>query len=445
MALAIGSLMAAGLLALVLVAARMPGISSLIPDPQFPKRCLVIHVNLALGLWLFAFLGALASLVDGPQRRREPRSRMRIGPWFATAGLGLMLASAAFTRGKAVLSNYVPVIDHWLFFAGLGMVAAALAALFLGRLASVFRDRAAMEDFRMPARPGIPAAATAGLRAAMILFLLALATLYGSALSTPRDLPADSYYELLFWGPGHILQAVHMAGMLSAWILLVTRITGVSPLSGRSAGILFGCVVVPAALGPLLSLAGSQDIRAHGAFTQVMRFGTWPPALIILAACLRALRLRRAALSGPCFTGFAASAGLTVLGFILGACIRGPNTMIPAHYHASVGGVTAAYMAMAYWLAERRGSDARKGWAARLSAWQPAAYGIGQAVFAIGFGFAGAHGAARKAYGQEQHLKTLSEQVGMAVMGAGGLVAVAAGLAFLVLSVRMLASGRRNA
>jgi heme/copper-type cytochrome/quinol oxidase subunit 1 len=62
-------------------------------------------------------------------------------------------------------------------------------------------------------------------------------------------------------------------------------------------------------------------------------------------------------------------------------------------------------------------------------------FGAGQVIFAIGFGIGGFHGLSRKAYGAEQHLRSLGEWIGIGVMSAGGLVAVAGGLLFLLLAV----------
>jgi heme/copper-type cytochrome/quinol oxidase subunit 1 len=67
----------------------------------------------------------------------------------------------------------------------------------------------------------------------------------------------------------------------------------------------------------------------------------------------------------------------------------------------------------------------------RAAAWQPLVYGIGQMVFAAGFGLAGAYGMSRKAYGAEQAVRSTAETAGLAIMGVGGFVAIAGGLLFL--------------
>jgi len=57
--LAIGSLLLAGCLSLMLMVGRMPVFSAWIADPLFFKRCLVLHVDLALVVWFFSFAVAL--------------------------------------------------------------------------------------------------------------------------------------------------------------------------------------------------------------------------------------------------------------------------------------------------------------------------------------------------------------------------------------------------
>jgi heme/copper-type cytochrome/quinol oxidase subunit 1 len=125
------------------------------------------------------------------------------------------------------------------------------------------------------------------------------------------------------------------------------------------------------------------------------------------------------------------SALLTLLGFALGAGIRGSNTMIPAHYHASIGGITAAFMTVTYLMLRAFGFSISTRRLRRAAAWQPITYGVGQMIFASGFALAGIYGMSRKTYGAEQAGRGLGESIGLGVMGIGGLIAVVGGLLFL--------------
>jgi hypothetical protein len=202
---------------------------------------------------------------------------------------------------------------------------------------------------------------------------------------------------------------------------------------------LFVAMMVPWLSSPVLALQGTWSPGYRDGFTSLMRWSIFPVVSLFLFACLRLLwcerragRLDVSALANPRISGFLVSAALTVLGFALGAAIRGSNTMVPAHYHASIGGVTAAFMTLSYIMLRAFGLAAATPKLKRISAWQPVVYGVGQMTFAVGFALAGAYGMSRKAYGAEQAARGLGESIGLAVMGIGGLIAVVGGVLFLV-------------
>jgi heme/copper-type cytochrome/quinol oxidase subunit 1 len=122
-----------------------------------------------------------------------------------------------------------------------------------------------------------------------------------------------------------------------------------------------------------------------------------------------------------------------VVGWVLGALIRGSTTMIPAHYHAAIGAVTVAFMTVSWPLLEALGIRAKGRLSLRLIPWQPAVFGLGQALFAVGFAIAGTEGTARKVFGHEQQVKTLTQRLGLGVMGIGGALAIGAGVLFLII------------
>jgi hypothetical protein len=197
-------------------------------------------------------------------------------------------------------------------------------------------------------------------------------------------------------------------------------------------------MTLPWAISPLLALAGPSTSAYREGFTQLMRWCIAPGVAAMLLICAspiqRAWRARRIGLrtfADYRLSAFAVSALLTLLGFGLGAAIRGSNTMVPAHYHASVGAVTVAFMAGTFWLLGvfRLPIPTRR--LRRAAAWQPALYGVGMLLFAAGFALAGAYGMGRKVYGAEQASRGLAESVGLGMMGAGGAVSIAGGLLFL--------------
>ena len=425
-ALACGSLLGAGALALALVAARAPGLDRLVTDPAFFRRCLVVHVDLALVCWQLALIGALWCASPGPGRAAAIG---RAGAAAFGAGLLAMVLSATVTGAEPVLSNYVPAIDHPIFVLGLVLMAAGLASLlFDGRLVA---DGEPSSDLRAPQSTGIL------LRASVVAVGFALATFAASALAVPEGLAAKPKWELLGWGGGHALQFATSAAMLACWTLLVARTTGRDPLSPREARWIAAMLVAPLTLAP--AMASAPGGSRHG-FTLLMELGIAPAVLLVLLACCLALaRARREGVRAATFgtAAFASSAALTVFGYWLGARITGQDTVVPAHYHAAIGGVTCAFMAVTPVLLSSVGVRCER------SRWQPALFAAGQAVFAAGFALAGAHGMARKVYGAEQ-VRTHVQTIGLVTMACGGLVAVAAGLWFLGFTTRAWAAAARR-
>jgi cytochrome c oxidase subunit I len=428
--LSVGSLVLSGLLAGLLVIGRLPALSRFISDPNLFRRFLVVHVDLSLVVWMYAFVAALVFLL--PRAGRSSKLS-RAGVFLSTFGVGLLLVAGGAPGARPILANYVPMIDHWSFGAGLVLFGA-------GVLASVCDRRLLPNESGPGALFPIPDAAVPGLRATGIALVLAALTFGFAWIARPQGLTPDVLYELTNWGGGHVLQLASSLAMVSVWLILLSGPLGRSPVSRPVAGMLFGWLLLPWAASPLLAARGVQDVAAREAFTELMRWGIFPPVLIFLVLCLRALvaarRQGELTLADPRIIGFFASAGLSVLGWILGAAIRGSTTMIPAHYHAAIGAVTVAFMAVAYPLLEAVDVPVRTTKRARkLAIVQPALFGVGQSIFAVGFAIAGARGMNRKVYGQEQQVDELAHATGLVTMSLGGLLAIVSGVIFLSLVV----------
>ena len=430
--LAVGSLVVAGLLSLAVVVGRLPLLSRLIDDPLFFKRCLVVHVDLALVVWFYAFLAAL--LAFGARSRAGGMQTASYA--LAVGGVLAMLGGALMRGAQPVLANYVPVIDHPLFGAG-------LAAFFAGTLLHLVSSLGA--PVRRSAS-ALPEDAFIGLQAAAVAVAIAATTWVSARAGLPAGVDTTTRAEFLAWGPGHVLQAANACAMLAVWLWLLERATGARVLSPRAARMIFGALVLPQAVMPLLTVRGTLDALYHTGATLLMRWAIFPAILVVLVVSLIHLRLHRArperkSLSGRvALAGFATSVLLALFGMVLGACIRGSTTLVPAHYHASLGAVTVALMSAAYFLCAAARHDSfdssRSDRVWRAARRQLTLFGIGQAIFVLGFAIGGAYGLGRKAYAAEQQLRSAGEVCGLIVMGLGGLVAVAGGLWFLFLVLR---------
>ncbi|MDP6980739.1 MAG: cbb3-type cytochrome c oxidase subunit I [Myxococcota bacterium] len=427
--LAVGVLVLAGLFSLIVVIGRMPPFDRWVTDPLFFKRGLVVHVNLALVAWFYSFVAAMLFLLPG---ERPPGWIAQHSPHISAVGVAMLLLAAGLPESQPVLSNYVPMIDHWLFGTGQVLFAVGVIASFFGR-------RLLPTDNPRPGFFDLPGAARIGLRATAVCLLLAALTFSISWWQTNTELATEVYYELLMWGGGHVLQLACSVAMVTVWVILLHSAFGKSPVSRNGAAFLFAAMMMPWFFSPLLALEGTSSGAYRTGFTDLMRWSIFPVVSIFLYFCLRELvrerrqgNLQLASLSDPRIAGFLVSAALTVLGFALGAAIRGSNTMVPAHYHASIGGVTAAFMTVSYLVLGAFGLAPTTPKLKRTATWQPVVYGVGQMVFAAGFALAGAYGMSRKAYGAEQATRGLGESIGLGVMGMGGFIAIAGGVLFLI-------------
>ncbi|NVB82565.1 MAG: hypothetical protein HOV81_29565 [Kofleriaceae bacterium] len=415
-ALAIVALAGAGMLASVLVLTRVPGVASALDlDPALATRSLVVHVNLATGVWFFAVLAGLACLAEtfGPSGE---------GPvTVAVIGVVVFLA-AAVSPAAAVLSDYVPVLDHPAFFVGLATFAAGVAF-------DVVRPRAFTSDRWLPREVRY------GVRAAGYVFVIAMATTAAAYLCRDPTATPAARYQHLFWGGGHVLQFAATAAMVATWLFLFRNAVGVPALASTITAIVFALLVAPAMLGPILVLTR----QSPAAFTSLMEVGIFPAVVLVVVAGASTARRhgRPSDLHWPvqpiAERGLIVGVGMTLLGFALGAAIRGDTTLTPAHYHISIGAVTVSFMTTLLVLLPRFGAPLSH---PRLAMWQPVLYGGGQTVFALGLAIAGFWGSSgRKLYDASQHVMASAERIGWIVAGLGGLLAFAGGIAFIALVV----------
>lgn len=425
--LSVSALAVAGLFAILLVTARTPGIQNAIPITDMFHTALVIHVNLSVLVWMLCF-AALLWQMNQPEKN-EPASGT--GFWLALAGV-IFLASAPFIRqGSPLLNNYIPVYDTTLFLLGVG--------LFLGgigiTLAVRFYTQLRHASLALPCNR--QSAAHYGIAVSGVTTLIAFLCLYLShmALSPLRDaFHAQDYYDLLFWGIGHVLQFTYTQIMLIAWLWLMEEQRLKIFLSARVVSILFTLnlfLVIPCPLAYLYYEITSYDYLDF--FTQQMRYGGGIAAGMLGLAILAAFSLEPfPQKKRPQRNALLASIILFGVGGIVGFLIKGSDTQVPAHYHGSIVGISLALMGLAYSLLPRLGYRKAKGIMAEIQPWL---YGGGQLLHIIGLAWSGGYGALRKTPGA---VDSFQGQAAMGLMGMGGLLSIIGGLLFVLVMTRCM-------
>ncbi len=409
--LAVGALAVAGALALLLAASRTPGLGDRLPwGADFFFRGLVTHVVFAFQVWFLAMLGAALVLAAPAPRGVAPAG-------VAAAGAGLLLVPTLAGWGEPSLNNYVPVLDHPLFFAGLAVLAAGVAGASLRALA------------RPAPWQGGPAAF--GIALAGLGFLAALACFVLAGWLIPAGTDPALRDERLFWGGGHVLQFVNTLLLLAGWQVLAEREFGRGPLPPALARACFTALAVACLAAPLLYLRFDVlGLAGRQAFTQLLWWALpLPPLVMGGGLAFRLIGHRRLDWRSPATLALVSSLAVFALGGCAGFALGVGDTRTPAHYHAEIGAVNLVLMGLVHGvMLPALGRAPRPGRLVRL---QFHLFGGGQLLHAAGFYLAGAAGAPRKLEGLAQGLHGAAQLGGMAAVGIGGAVAVAGGVLFV--------------
>jgi hypothetical protein len=427
--LALAALIGAGLFSVLLVLSRAPYIKDAFRFADFFRVALIVHVDLSVLVWFAAFAGILWTL--------NGSARFLAAGWSAlalcAAGTLLMCAAPFLENAPPVMSNYVPVLDGRVFLAGLLVFAAGCTLLVL---------RAMLAAPRVGTRPDGAAALRFGLNAAAVSAAVALIAFAWSWAALPSSLDGKAYYEVLFWGGGHVLQFTWTLLMFAAWLWLAEAIGARALLTPRIAILLFGIGLAAVFATPVLYLAYDVvSVEHYRMQTWLMRIGGGLAIVPFAAAIAYALATapRPDPAARPLRAALAWSLVLFGAGGLIGLAIQGSNVKIPAHYHGSIVGVTLAFMGLAYHLLPQMGYAAPQGRPATLQPWL---YGAGQLAHVLGLLWSGGYGVQRKVAGAEQVLRSTEQIAAMGLMGLGGLAAVAGGILFIVIVIRAMMEGR---
>jgi hypothetical protein len=267
-----------------------------------------------------------------------------------------------------------------------------------------------------------------GIFSAGLIAVMAGAAFIWSYYQMPHGFDGESYYDLMFWGGGHVLQLVHVQVMMVCWLLLIQALAMVM-LPPRVLYALFAVGLVASFSTPLPYLMFNVNSLEHRTFfTHAMIWaGGVAPAL--LAVLILPVLLNVTARKNALWASLFMSILLFIYGGALGGMIQGQNVVIPAHYHGSIVGVTLAFMGIAYLLLPQFGYREAAGW--RLAFWQPIVYGGGQLLHISGLAWSGGYGVLRKTPGGLEALP-INVKAAMGLMGLGGLIAIIGGFMFVI-------------
>lgn len=418
--LSVATLGASTIFAILVASSRAPATAQLLPGHDFFHLALILHVTLGPVLWFLAFAMVLWNLA-------LPKAWDGLG-WlgFALAAIGaavlvlVPLGSVMGGAGSAIMSNYVPMLTSPLFLTGLELFAGG----FTLSLIRVLR-------WLRPNNLGADRILGWGLLAAALAGAVALWSVVWGIATLPTDLGATTFYETLFWAPGHIMQSMHVLMMMVAWLILADAAGIKLRSSARMQGVLFLLALLPVLVAPVLHLVYEpQSAEFRDAFTLLMRWVIWPGVALLAADMIYALA--RQGKNTPRWNAatwaLVFSIALLLVGLAIGFSIHENTAVVPAHYHATTGAITLAYLGVALALLPRLG------YAAAVARWPVLAYGTGMLLMAVALGWAGFAGMTRKIPGSEKVLEGYSMH--LTFVAIGGTLVVLGGIGFVVIMLR---------
>lgn len=452
---AVTTLIFAGIFALMVALARTPGIMQYLPGKDYIYICLVGHVDMAVIIWFLAFQGTLLVLTSSVNRNVPLFSAVLGWAGFVctATGTAFVALTALFGLGPAIIVNYIPLVEHPFFYAGLILVSIGMTITLLNTFATMAKKstskQLSLASFGM---------LTVGITLAVALICFSLAW-YFQMVGPYKKGFLD--HERLFWGGGHILQFANAMTMVVAWLMLLQHTLGKEAISDTVGKALFALYLPFVLFAPVIYFLGDIAQPAHKEyFTALMQWGLgWSTTAFLVAILAAAVsgtgsfrdRISNLPWGNPAFASLIMSIIVFTMGGSIGLFLHGVNVKIPAHYHGAVGGVTIALMGLAFAFITLLSRDIHL---PKLARFQPYVYATGLVLFATGLFIAGGHGVARKTYGAEQQLNNLGKIIGMSIMGVGGIIAIVGGASFVLVALISLArrikrndmrAGRENA
>lgn len=419
---AVSSLVFAGVFAFLAAMTRTPAVK-LLPSVDYFQVSIVAHVIFSLVVWFLGFMGALWAYTAIGMRQA---SFWRPGLALSAAGMVLIGISSLLGLGEPVLIDYVPLLDHQAYFAGLFFLALGITLTIAGYAAPIIRDK----------KHSLSLAAYGMLLVAAITIISFLSVLFSAIANGTAN------YRVLFWGPGHIIQFANTLAMVVVWFILLEK-TLQSRVNESAVKKLMLLYLFVALVLPLIYfLPTAEQTRL---FTLGMGYGIGVPSFFLALLVLKAVwekaggwsSLKGLPWGSPGFSSLILSLVLFGVGGAIGVPGLESNLRVPAHYHGALGAVTIAFMGMTSLFLKNLGI---KVYSERTEKYQPYLYGLGLLVIILGLFWAGSYGAPRKAFGYEDPLTALA----MNVMGAGSVVAIIGGAAFVVNTMLSLLKGWRQ-
>ena len=413
--LAVVALAFSGIYSFLPFALRTPFLADLLQLKDFFKTSLIVHVNLAVLVWFLSCSAMFMIMVT-----KEIFASISFTA-FITSMIGTIFIILSPFVGAAipVINNYIPILHNLTFILGISLF---LTGILLQSILTALSFKQVKSNL-----------INLTIYISALIFLVAVLCFIQSAmqlnkLTEARFIDLIEYYELLFWGAGHVLQFNYIQLVIIVWLVVMAKLCPKFQVSGKSFSALqwgnFMLVIATSAIYLFYSL---DSIQLYDFFTLHMKYVGGALASVVAAVTAYALYKQNLnKLFRIEFIAFAVSAFLIFTGGFIGYLIIGANVTIPAHYHGVIIGITVGLMGMFYLLLHELGFKKVQD---KKACWQMMLYGGGQFIHVIALAVSGGYGVLRKSPGESLSTKAT---IFMSMMGVGGIIALVGGIMFVV-------------
>ncbi|MFQ5519088.1 MAG: cbb3-type cytochrome c oxidase subunit I, partial [Mariprofundus sp.] len=409
--IAVGFLLASGIYPLLLALART---TYEMPWKDLFYTALVLHVDFTVLWWLLAIAGVFWCLNSSGKQKASGVLAMLL-----VVGGGILIGVAPLTGDSNPLTNnYIPMLENRIFIKGLIVFGGGIMLLILSSLWTIPWNRTMQASGDGALRFGVFTGAVAA--------LIAIVAIVWSFIELPLG-SGRTYYELLYWAGGHVLQFTHTALLCVSWLWLAHACSLRVSAGPKYVMAAFAIGVAPVLLLPWPFTAyevGGPEFMSW--FVWLMRDGNGVAPLLIGLPVVWALLNQSVAEkeNRHLYMALVFSITLFAMGGVLGLFIGDSSTLITAHYHGSIVSVTMAFMAMAYfWLPVFGFATPNLKWA-RIQIY---AYALGQIMHIVGLAWGDGHGMKRKVVGTTQDIGVQTLISPQDLVGLGGVIAVLSG------------------
>ena len=408
--LAVTALAFSGIYSFFPYALRTPVLAKLLNLQELFNVSLMVHVNLGVLVWFLSSNAMLMMIVI-----HEKFASISFTSFIsAMIGTIFIIVSPFIGESEPVKNDYIPILHNLAFILGISLFLSGILLQVVITLLSFNQIKGNIYKFTI--------------YISAMIFMVATICLIKSAielklLSKTRFIDLLEYYQLLFWGAGHILQFCYIQLIIFVWLLIGANKERKIIFLLQILNFAFvGTSIIIYWLYPL------DSFELNNFFTLHMKYLGGMLAMVIgILVCYDIIIKRNYSLYKIELATFFASIFLILSGGFIGFLISGANVTVPAHYHGVILGITVGLMGLFYILLPQLGFKKVN---EKYAIWQISLYTIGQFIHIMALAISGGYGVLRKDPGSALSFKA---KLFMGAMGVGGTIALIGGILFVIL------------